>query len=160
MIIDLPRPIDPELAADLEKESAFVSPFLRRLPPLAGWLLTMAVVIAGLVFFRAADLGTALVLLGALLGMTPAGPLPDLGLATGTALAWIGLLGTIALACPNTQELMARHWFSSDPAPELAPAPRRLSWRPSAAWAVPGAILLAAALGSLSGESSFLYYQF
>jgi seryl-tRNA synthetase len=31
MIIDLPRPIDPELAADLEKESAFVSPLLRRL---------------------------------------------------------------------------------------------------------------------------------
>jgi seryl-tRNA synthetase len=31
MIIDLPRQIDPELAADLEKESAFVSPFLSRL---------------------------------------------------------------------------------------------------------------------------------
>jgi seryl-tRNA synthetase len=31
MIIDLPRPIDPELAADLEKESAFVSPLLTRL---------------------------------------------------------------------------------------------------------------------------------
>jgi hypothetical protein len=26
MIIDLPRQIDPDLAADLEKESAFVSP--------------------------------------------------------------------------------------------------------------------------------------
>jgi len=31
MIIDLPRQIDPDLAADLEKESAFVSPFLSRL---------------------------------------------------------------------------------------------------------------------------------
>jgi seryl-tRNA synthetase len=31
MIIDLPRQIDPDLAADLEKESAFVSPFLNRL---------------------------------------------------------------------------------------------------------------------------------
>jgi seryl-tRNA synthetase len=31
MIIDLPRQIDPELAADLEKEAAFVSPHLRRL---------------------------------------------------------------------------------------------------------------------------------
>jgi seryl-tRNA synthetase len=31
MIIDLPRQIDPDLAADLEKESAFVSPFLDRL---------------------------------------------------------------------------------------------------------------------------------
>ena len=31
MILDLPRQIDPDLAADLEKESAFVSPFLTRL---------------------------------------------------------------------------------------------------------------------------------
>ena len=31
MIIDLPRQIEPDLAADLEKESAFVSPFLNRL---------------------------------------------------------------------------------------------------------------------------------
>ena len=31
MIIDLPRQIDPDLAADLEKESAFVSPYLSRL---------------------------------------------------------------------------------------------------------------------------------
>ncbi len=30
-VIDLPRQIDPELAADIEKESAFVSPFLRGL---------------------------------------------------------------------------------------------------------------------------------
>jgi seryl-tRNA synthetase len=30
-VIDLPRQIDPELAADIEKESAFVSPFLRTL---------------------------------------------------------------------------------------------------------------------------------
>jgi seryl-tRNA synthetase len=30
-VIDLPRQIDPELAADIEKESAFVSPFLRAL---------------------------------------------------------------------------------------------------------------------------------
>src|SRR5262245_35772189 len=30
-VIDLPRQIDPELAADIEKEAAFVSPFLRAL---------------------------------------------------------------------------------------------------------------------------------
>jgi len=133
---------------------------LHPLPPLAGWLLTMGVVIAGLVFFRAADVTTALALLSAMLGMTPAGALAEPGLASGAALAWIALLGAIALGCPNTQELMARHWFSSDPPPAMAPARPRLSWRPSAAWAVPGAILLAAALGSLSSDSSFLYYQF
>jgi hypothetical protein len=30
-VLDLPRQIDPELAADIEKESAFVSPFLSAL---------------------------------------------------------------------------------------------------------------------------------
>jgi hypothetical protein len=99
-------------------------------------------------------------LLGALLGMAPAEALADPAFGAGPALAWIALLATIALACPNSQELMARHWFSSDPPVAGAPAPRRLSWRPTPAWAVLGAILLAAALGSLSGESSFLYYQF
>jgi D-alanyl-lipoteichoic acid acyltransferase DltB (MBOAT superfamily) len=129
----------------------------RALPPLAGWLLTMTVVVTGLVFFRAADLASALALLEAMVGLAPAGT----GLATGPALAWIALLGAIALGCPNTQELMARHWFSSDPRPEAMPARRVwLSWRPTAAWAIAGAILLAAALGSLSSGSVFLYYQF
>jgi seryl-tRNA synthetase len=36
MIIDLPRQIDSDLATDLEKESAFVSPFLNRLRVTAG----------------------------------------------------------------------------------------------------------------------------
>jgi hypothetical protein len=89
--------------------------------------------------------------------MAPAGA----GLATGPALAWIALLGGVALGCPNTQELMARHWFSSDPRPAALPARRVwLSWRPTAAWAIAGAVLLAAALGSLSSGSVFLYYQF
>jgi hypothetical protein len=56
---------------------------------------------------------------------------------------------------------MARHWFSSEPAPDALPASRLWpSWRPTAAWAVLGAVLLAAALGSLSSDSVFLYYQF
>jgi hypothetical protein len=38
--------------------------------------------------------------------------------------------------------------------------PSWLVWRPTPAWAVPGAILLAAALGSLSSATTFLYYQF
>lgn len=36
MIIDLPRQIEPDLAADLEKDSAFVSPFLKRLQVTGG----------------------------------------------------------------------------------------------------------------------------
>jgi hypothetical protein len=134
------------------------------LPPALGWLLTMAVVITGLVFFRAADVSTALALLASMLGIAPAGA------ATGSAtiaadaagaLVWIVVLGTIALACPNTQELMGRHWFSSDPMTEGdRPWPLWLTWRPTLAWSMVGAVLLAAALGSITGNSVFLYYQF
>jgi alginate O-acetyltransferase complex protein AlgI len=141
---------------------------MRALPPVVGWLLTMVVVIVGLVFFRAADVPTALALISGMLGMTPAGAAADavtglasLAAAPGAAVVWIAVLGAIALACPNTQELMSRHWFSSDPQPAAGrPWPSWLIWRPTPAWAAIGAIVLAAALGSISSDASFLYYQF
>ncbi len=144
---------------------------LPALPSVAGWLLTMAVVVAGLVFFRAADVPTALALLASMAGSNPLDAsgvaatallAPGSGVAdAGAAVAWIVVLGAIALACPNTQELMQRHWFSSDPQPQDGPNwPHWLVWRPTLGWSVVGAILLAAALGSISGHGGFLYYQF
>jgi hypothetical protein len=98
-----------------------------------------------------------------MLGIAPAGaatvPATIAADAAG-ALVWIVVLGTIALACPNTQELMGRHWFSSDPMPEDHSWPLWLTWRPTLAWSMVGAVLLAAALGSITGNSVFLYYQF
>jgi alginate O-acetyltransferase complex protein AlgI len=141
----------------------------RALPPVGGWLLTMAVVIAGLVFFRAADLPTALALMASMLGIAPAealGPAAVPGLAgivldPNAAPVWITVLGAIALICPNTQELMSRHWFSSDPQPDATHAAASwLTWRPTLAWAAVGAVVLAAALGSISRHAAFLYYQF
>jgi hypothetical protein len=56
---------------------------------------------------------------------------------------------------------MSRHWFSSDPQPDAAhPVPSWLIWRPTPAWAAVGAVVLAAALGSISSRTAFLYYQF
>jgi hypothetical protein len=125
------------------------------------------------VFFRAADVPTGLAMLASMAGLGPLDALhaamtPDLaadlaGVAAdaGEALAWIAVLGAIAMTCPNTQELMGRHWFSSDPQPEgERPWPLWLTWRPNLGWSVVGAILLAAALGSISGHRGFLYYQF
>ena len=145
------------------------------LPPLAGWLLTMTVVLVGLVLFRAADMPTAMALLASMAGLgtdalhaATAGVAPDptsalasVAADAGSALIWIVVLGTIALTCPNTQELMGRHWFSADPQPEGEHRwPLWLIWRPNLGWSVVGAILLAAALGSISGHGGFLYYQF
>ncbi|HEX5077755.1 MAG TPA: MBOAT family O-acyltransferase [Geminicoccaceae bacterium] len=139
---------------------------LPALPPAAGWLLTMVVVVVGLVFFRAADVPTALTLLASMAGFVLHGA-SHAGLAAapiaadaGVALVWILVLGTIALGCPNTQQLMGRHWFSSDPQPEGEEWPFWLTWRPTLAWSVVGAIVLAVALGSFAGQSTFLYYQF
>jgi hypothetical protein len=142
---------------------------LPSLPPAAGWLLTMTVVVAGLVFFRAADVPTALAMIASMIGLSPldaaqlaADPnLIRIATDVGAALVWIGVLGAIVLTCPNTQELMWGHWFSSDPRPEDGRTwPLWLTWRPTLAWSVVGAILLAAALGSITGQSGFLYYQF
>jgi alginate O-acetyltransferase complex protein AlgI len=141
---------------------------MRALHPALGWLLTMAVVIPGLVFFRAADVVSALSLVASMLGLTAAWA--DVGGGAETALAnfdssaalvWIVVLGAIALAGPNTQELMSHHWFSSDPQPAARRVwPAWLVWRPTPAWAAIGAVLLAAALGSISSDAAFLYYQF
>jgi hypothetical protein len=140
---------------------------MRALPPALGWLLTMAVVIVGLVFFRAADVGTALALIASMLGMGAAesggatAALANVAADPGAAVLWIVILGAIALAGPNTQELMSNHWFSSDPHPDAGSSwPSWLTWRPTPAWAAIGAILLAAALGSISSDAAFLYYQF
>jgi D-alanyl-lipoteichoic acid acyltransferase DltB (MBOAT superfamily) len=143
---------------------------MRALHPVVGWLLTMAVVILGLVFFRAADVPTALSLVASMLGMSaleamggaaPAATLASLAAGPGAAVLWIVSLGAIALACPNTQELMSNHWFSSDPQPDAGSSwPSWLTWRPTPAWAAIGAIVLAAALGSISSDAAFLYYQF
>ena len=85
---------------------------LPALPPAAGWLLTMAVVIAGLVFFRAADVPTALGLLASMAGLgtadalhaatSPLGAgLGQIAIDAGAALIWIVVLGTIALDLPQ-----------------------------------------------------------
>ncbi len=100
---------------------------MRALSPALGWPLTMAVVILGLVFFRAADVATALALIASMLGMTAAEAMGSAAAATAlaslaadpsAAVLWIVVLGTIALAGPNTQELLSNHWFSSDPQPD------------------------------------------
>jgi hypothetical protein len=114
--------------------------------------------------------GTALTLIAGMLGMTAApavdGAAAAAGLASlaadpGAAVLWIVVLGAIALACPNTQDLLSNHWFSSDPQPAPGRSwPAWLIWRPTPAWAAIGAVVLAAALGSISSDAAFLYYQF
>ena len=134
------------------------------LPAFGGWLLTMLVVVVGLVFFRADSVPVALALLGSMAGGAQlASAAAGVVTAPPLAFVWIVALGAIVVLGRNTQEIMRRHWFSSDPEPAEepdAPLANWLVWRPSPGWALASAIAIALAIASLTGESTFLYYQF
>jgi hypothetical protein len=74
---------------------------------------------------------------------------------------WIVLLSTIALALPNSLELLSAY----DPAFGWKPVQaRRVGaswlWRPSLAWAAAVLVIVVVGALHLGGESEFLYWQF
>lgn len=71
---------------------------------------------------------------------------------------WIMGLLTIALALPNTTQMMARH-FAPISGVEVKPS-TKLTWQPSTRWAAVTAFIILMALMLLSDESEFLYFQF
>ena len=78
-----------------------------------------------------------------------------------TAVAWIAALAGIALLLPNTQEVMRKYWVT--PGATQRDGWRWLwwfAWRPSFAWAAVTAVVLVVSLGSISGDSQFIYYKF
>jgi D-alanyl-lipoteichoic acid acyltransferase DltB (MBOAT superfamily) len=130
---------------------------LPALPRLAGWLLTMSVVITGLVFFRADSLGVAMTMLAGMAGFG-ALAMPPLATLAPVLLLIAGLM-SIVLLFPNTQQIMCNHEISTDPPPQNS---GRFSWiwRPSARWAMATWLLLAVSMGLMAGETTFVYYQF
>jgi D-alanyl-lipoteichoic acid acyltransferase DltB (MBOAT superfamily) len=121
------------------------------LPVIARVVLTYLCVLVGAVVFRASSVGTALTLLGGMLG------LHGISLAAVDSrtllravlnLAWLCSLFAIVWCGPNTQQIMTR----TDGG--------RLVWRQDLPWAV--AFGCAATLGLLSigGTGEFVYFQF
>jgi len=80
---------------------------------------------------------------------------------------WISALFIVAVALPNTQQILRRHRpvldrfkeISSGVRP-LGPVSDRIVWRPSAAWAMLTALFFTAGVLSLGRVSEFLYFQF
>lgn len=132
--------------------------------PIAGWTLTMAVVVSGLVVFRAPDLGTAVAIwtqmwtFGAL-DAAANGATEMVRMDLISAAAFILVLGATVLLMPNTQQLTGSDRVSSDDVP-TASLPTELRWKPSPGWAVAVGLVLVIGIGKLGADSSFLYYQF
>jgi len=92
------------------------------------------------------------------------GVMPDPSWPTGfykTAI-WISGLMVVALACPNTLQILARY----EPALGVKPRSTKLvtgriiEWNPSLPWAIAMSAIAAIAIGFIGGPSEFLYWQF
>jgi alginate O-acetyltransferase complex protein AlgI len=151
----------------------------------AGLVLTFVSVTAAMVFFRAPTMTSAIDLVKGITGLNgialPQALFDRLGPLTGTfhgvvgviadpgasqnfakTAIWICGLMFIALACPNTLQILARY----EPALGVKPQPtklllgRTLEWRASLPWAIAVSAIAAIAAVSISGPSEFLYWQF
>lgn len=146
-----------------------------------GFVLTFVAVIVGMVLFRANSFAAAghvlqamagldgISLPGALLSrlgglgtwLTAHGVVADLassGAQFARAVAWIGALLAIALAAPNSLELMRR--FEPALHFQAVPAGRQIAVAFNLRWALFFSLLLLAGAMSLNRISEFLYWQF
>jgi D-alanyl-lipoteichoic acid acyltransferase DltB (MBOAT superfamily) len=127
---------------------------------LAAGLVTFVAVVIGWVFFRAADYGTAVAMLGSMFGaygLDPAEMYPNELIRNSAANRWILAAALLAWLGPNTQQLFARH----EPTIDRFPAGTgRLRWQPSPVWAATISVLALTALYHMNTVSEFLYFQF
>ena len=117
--------------------------------------LTFVCIMLSRVFFRSADMTTAMTMFRALAGMTTLDLFEGLVAHKGAVVLCLAVY-LLSRYAPNSQELL------SGRAPMLGsdakPAP--LAWRFSPAWALAAALLLVASVLSLTEVSEFLYFQF
>ena len=170
------RLVGPPLWPDRLSYDRFMKP--------VGLILTFVSVSAAMVFFRSPTMASAMDLVRGMIGLNGVA-LPQeiynylgslgswlhrMGVAfqPGGAkdfmmmVIWIAVLMFIALACPNTLQMLARF----EPALGVKPRPTRLlsrltvEWNPSLAWAIGVSIIAVTGILSLGGPSEFLYWQF
>jgi alginate O-acetyltransferase complex protein AlgI len=145
----------------------------------AGFVLTFVSVTAAMVFFRAPTVASALDLVKGMIGLHGFAlphALPDQLAPLANNLAsdswnmigfvktamWIAVLMFIALACPNTLQILSRY----EPALGVKPQPSKFAfagnveWQASLPWALAISAIAAIAMFSLGGPSEFLYWQF
>ena len=147
-----------------------------------GWALTFVCVTASMVVFRSPTVATAGNLFWGMLGLNGLalpGPIYDRLAPLAGWLhiaklgggdvdlrmmgAWIFALAFIALACPNTLQLLGRYGpalgWKDDPR-QARFAGRPIAWSASVPWLVAVSVLAVLAISHLGGQSEFLYWQF
>jgi alginate O-acetyltransferase complex protein AlgI len=152
----------------------------------AGLILTFVSVTTAMVFFRSPTISSAIDLVKGIIGLNGIalpealfdrlGPMAGiLGRAGVSAVSWnaqdfvktamwIFVLMFVALACPNTLQILADY----EPALGIKPQPatfgigriRLVEWRASLPWAIAMSVIAGIAIFSLGGPSEFLYWQF
>ena len=137
------------------------NPRYLRLAQAAGFLITFTCVTASMVIFRSANLKTAVHLLQGLAALHHGLGVKGIGIKH--VALWLGAGSFIALACPNTLQILSGYEpaLGWRPGSEQASALGvRLLWNPSLAWAVAVAVVVAIGILNLGGQSEFLYWQF
>jgi alginate O-acetyltransferase complex protein AlgI len=126
--------------------------------PIAYRALTVLAVIVAWVFFRAASMHDAMLMLASMTGISPLAKV--VGVLTINNVAFVLALGALALFAPNSIELMQYHFGMRRDVPRL---PTRMAWRslPRYACAI-GVILFCTAVIGVSGRQrlEFLHFQF
>jgi D-alanyl-lipoteichoic acid acyltransferase DltB (MBOAT superfamily) len=170
------RLVAPQLWPDRRSYVRFMKP--------AGLVLTFLCVTAAMVFFRSPTITSAMDLMKGVVGLNGIalpqdlldrlGPFAEVLRRVGvttvswsvrdfTQMAtWISVLVCVALACPNTLEILARY----EPALGVmtkstkSALGRIVQWNASLPWAVAVSAIAAIAIVSMGGPSEFLYWQF
>jgi D-alanyl-lipoteichoic acid acyltransferase DltB (MBOAT superfamily) len=149
---------------------------------LAGWCATFGAFVIGMVFFRAADLGTAGRILQSMMGFGGAPYAENInvkwdlwGIRVGYisedfVRTWLGghwsVVGTlltagalaVALFVPDTMELV--DYREGEPHSQWRRRVGILAWQPSVGWVVAISLLFGAVFANLQEFTEFLYYQF
>jgi hypothetical protein len=150
----------------------------------AGLILTFLSVSAAMIFFRSTTMTSAIDLVKGIIGLNGIGlpqalfdhlgpvaaSLHSIGVVAESwslhdftkTLIWICVLMFIALACPNTLQILAPY----EPALGVTSQSAKLAigsiveWKASLPWAIAMSAIAAIAIKSMGGPSEFLYWQF
>jgi alginate O-acetyltransferase complex protein AlgI len=171
------RLIGPKLWLDRARYERFMTPI--------GFVLTFLAVTTSMVIFRSSTLQGAANILKGMIGLNGVaipqqlynslGPLagwlhsvgvvPEAGSSQSFVMmtVWIPVLMLIALACPNTLQIMARYEPALGVKPHLTGQIRGgmvVEWDGSLPWAIGVSIIAAMGIFFLGSPSEFLYWQF